>query len=118
MKFTVNIPETDIYKHVSIKDTIGADILADLVCAKNELERRKCEIPPKVDNDKIKTFLSGVNGGHLLPSRKIEYIKNIREAIPGLGLLEAKLLVEALQSNKSNFHYSLPDGASQPQAKY
>jgi hypothetical protein len=114
MKFTVNIPESNIYKHLTFRDELGADILADLVCAKNELERRKSEIPPKVDNDKIKTFLSGVSGGHLLPSRKIEYIKNIREAIPGLGLFEAKLLVEALQMNKSNCHYTLQDGG-QPQ---
>ena len=113
MQFKINIPETEIHKHVSVKDTIGADILADLVCAKNELENLKRVVPLKIDNDRLRRLISNVAHGDLTPNRKIEFIKHLRESIPGLELVAAKVLVEALQANLSNNYYRLENGYPQ-----
>lgn len=106
MKFKVNTLKSEIYNYLSAKDTIGADVLDDLINTKVAAEEQQNATPLSVNNLKLNRLIRDVNSGWLTADRKIAFIKDLRTAIPGLNLLEAKLFIEALMSNRSSTEYA------------
>jgi len=86
------------------KTGLGMVILTELL----DKAESQVPVPGTFNASHFAQFAKDIRNGRCNSSQKILYIKRAREICPGLGLIEAKYLVEDLMRAYELYHKSVP----------